>query len=56
MNNAVALGLRMRSDTQKEPIAAIIGINMMMMMMPSSFWVVVCHLLSSSTWILHINL
>ena len=28
MSNAVALGLRTRSETQKEPIAAIIGINM----------------------------
>lgn len=28
MKRAVALGLRTRSDTQKEPIAAIIGINM----------------------------
>ncbi len=28
IRRAVALGLRTRSDTQKEPIAAIIGINM----------------------------
>lgn len=28
MRRAVALGLRTRSDTQKEPIAAIIGISM----------------------------
>ena len=28
MNKAVALGFRTRSETQKDPIAAIIGINM----------------------------
>ena len=36
MNKAVALGFRTRSETQKDPIAAIIGINMVAAYVESS--------------------
>ena len=36
MNKAVALGFRTRSETQKDPIAAIIGINMVAVYVESS--------------------
>ena len=48
MNNAAVFGLRIRSDTQKEPIAAIIGINML----PASLLVVANKRQSNAAWVL----